>query len=261
MLGKLIKYDFNWINKILYVYYIILFILAIVVKIVESFDQTLFLVIVDKIVSGMYIACAISIIVTGVMRVWSRFINNVYKDESYLTHTLPITKNQIFNSKIISSILSLGLSSLVIVICSLIVYLNGTTIDMIKMMYQSLIEVYGSLNAVLFIIGFILIVILEVIYFMLAGVFGIVVGYRSNNNKLLKSIIVGISSYMIFSTITLIVIGSLSKFAKFDVASEGFPTLSTLRVMVISSIVIYIIWDLLYYFISKHLLNKGVNVE
>ncbi len=261
MLGKLIKYDFNWINKILYVYYIILFIIAIVLKIVESFDQTLFLLIVDKIVSGMYIACAISIIITNVMRVWSRFISNVYKDESYLTHTLPVTKNQIFNSKIISSILSLGLSSLVIIVCSLIVYLNSTTIDMIKMMYQSLMDVYGSLNALLFITGFVLIVILEVIYFMLAGVFGIVVGYRSNNNKLLKSIIVGIASYMFFSTITLVVVGSLSKFAKFDIVAEGFPTLSTLRVMMISSVVVYIFWDLLYYFVSKYLLNKGVNVE
>lgn len=261
MLGKLIKYDFNWINKILYVYYIILFIIAIVLKIVESFDQTLFLLIVDKIVSGMYIACAISIIITSVMRVWSRFISNVYKDESYLTHTLPVTKNQIFNSKIISSILSLGLSLLVIIVCSLIVYLNSTTIDMIKMMYQSLMDVYGSLNAVLFITGFVLIVILEVIYFMLAGVFGIVVGYRSNNNKLLKSIIIGIASYMFFSTISLVVVGSLSKFANFDIVAEGFPTLSTLRVMMISSVVVYIFWDLLYYFVSKHLLNKGVNVE
>jgi len=129
------------------------------------------------------------------------------------------------------------------------------------MMYQSLMDVYGSLNAVLFITGFVLIVILEVIYFMLAGVFGIVVGYRFNNNKLLKSIIVGIASYMFFSTITLVVVGSLSKFANFDIVAEGFPTLSTLRVMMISSVVVYIFWDLLYYFVSKHLLNKGVNVE
>ena len=39
--------------------------------------------------------------------IWSRFIKTVYKDESYLMHTLPVTKNQIFNAKVFASILSI----------------------------------------------------------------------------------------------------------------------------------------------------------
>ena len=34
---------------------------------------------------------------------WVRFVKNIYKDESYLTHTLPVSKNQIKKLKKISN--------------------------------------------------------------------------------------------------------------------------------------------------------------
>ena len=156
MLGKLFKYDFKWINKTMYVYFIILFILSIAVKIVENMEQTLILVIIDKTLSAMFISCIVSIIITCIFRIWSRFIKTVYKDESYLMHTLPVTKNQIFNAKVLSSILSIILSALVIFICIAVVYINETTITTIQSMYHSLVNVYGGVFAVFFIIGIVL---------------------------------------------------------------------------------------------------------
>ena len=48
MLGKLFKYDFKWINKIMIVYYIIAIVLAILTRFVESIEQNLLIVIIDK---------------------------------------------------------------------------------------------------------------------------------------------------------------------------------------------------------------------
>ena len=261
MLGKLLKHDFKWINKIMYIYFIILFIITIPLKIVESIKQDLLLVIIDKILSIMFIVCIVSIIITCIMRIWSRFIKNVYKDESYLTHTLPITKNQIFNSKIIAAILSLLLSIIVIVICFSIVYFNNLTIENLKAMYQSLVDTYNGGFAIAFIIGLILIVLLEIFYFMMTGIFAIVLGYRSNNNKTIKSIIIGIISYGILSIISLIILGIMSRFADFKIVSEGFPSLNTVRIMGLTGIIVYLAYNLMYYFLAKHLLNKGVNVD
>ena len=261
MLGKLLKHDFKWINKIMYIYFIVLFIITIPLKIVESIKQDLLLVIIDKILSIMFIVCIVSIIITCIMRIWSRFIKNVYKDESYLTHTLPITKNQIFNSKIIAAILSLLLSIIVIVICFSIVYFNNLTIENLKAMYQSLVDTYNSGFAIAFIIGLILIVLLEIFYFMMTGIFAIVLGYRSNNNKTIKSIIIGIISYGILSIISLIILGIMSRFADFKIVSEGFPSLNTVRIMGLTGIIVYLAYNLMYYFLAKHLLNKGVNVD
>lgn len=261
MLGKLLKYDFKWINKVLCVHFIILFILSIAVRIVESMEQTLLLVVIDKIVSAMFISCVISIIITCTMRIWSRFINNVYKDESYLTHTLPVTKNQIFNAKILSGILSLILSALVIVICVAISIIDKSMIETIKVMYQSLVNVYGGFVSVCFVIGLVLLVLLEVIYLMMSGIFGIVVGYRTNNYKVIKSIIVGIASYGVLSVISFIILGIMSKYADFNIVASGFPSLNTLKIMGLTFIIVYLVYDLAYYFVSKKLFNKGVNVD
>lgn len=261
MLGKLLKHDFKWINRVMPVDFLILFILSIVVKIVESMEQTFLLVIIDKIVSAMFIGGVVSIIITCVMRIWSRFTTNVYKDESYLTHTLPVTKNQIFDAKILASIFSIVLSALVILLCVAIVFINQDTIEMIKVMWQSLIDVYGGLFAVCFIIGIVLLVFLELVFFMMAGIFGIVIGYRSNSFKAIKSIAIGIGSYGVLSTISFIILGFMSNFADFEVFANGFPSMNTLQILGLTFIFVYLIYDLLYYFIAKAMLNKGVNVE
>ncbi len=261
MLGKLIKYDFKWINKIMYVYFIIMFIVTIAVKIVESIDQTLFLVIVDKILSGAFISIAISMSITCIMRIWSRFITNIYKDESYLTHTLPITKSEIFNSKIIAGILSILMTAIVIIACVAIVALNENTIDSLKIMYDSLVQTYNGTYAILFIIGIVLLIALEIIFFMISGIFGIVIGHSFNNYKMLISIIVGIVSYGLLSTVSLVIIGILSEVADFEIVNNAFPSLKTLKIMGFTSIGIYLVFNLTYYFIAKKILNRGVNVD
>ena len=260
MLGKLIKYDFKWINKIMYVYFIIMFIVTIAVKIVESIDQTLFLVIVDKILSGAFISIAISMSITCIMRIWSRFITNIYKDESYLTHTLPITKSEIFNSKIIAGILSILMTVIVIIACVAIVALPLIA-DPLKIMYDSLVQTYNGTYAVLFIIGIVLLIALEIIFFMISGIFGIVIGHSFNNYKMLISIIVGIISYGLLSTVSLVIIGILSEVADFEIVNNAFPSLKTLKIMGFTSIGIYLVFNLTYYFIAKKILNRGVNVD
>ena len=261
MLGKLFKYDFKWINKTMYVYYAILFILSIAVKVVESMKQDLLLLVIDKIVSAMFIGCVVSIIITCIMRIWTRFINSAYKDESYLTHTLPVTKNQIFNAKMISSVLSIIMSALVIVFCIAIVYLNKDTIEMLKAMYKSLIDVYGSIFALCFVIGLVLLILLEIIYLMMAGIFGIVTGYRFNNYKAIKSIIIAIVSYGVLNVISFIILGIMSKFADFKIVADSFPSMNTMKIMGFTFIIVYLVYNLAYYFISKKIFNKGVNVD
>ena len=261
MLGKLLKYDFKWINKIMYVYFILLALISVAVKIVESLDQTIFLVIVDKALSSMFIGCAASTIVTCLIRIWVRFINNIYKDESYLTHTLPVTKNQIFNAKMIASILSILMSGLVVAICFAFIYLNSSTIDALKIRYQSLVDVYNSVFAIFFIIGLVLLVIFESIYIMISGILGIVIGHRFNNGKIIASIGIGIGCYSLLSTMSLVIIGIISNVIDYDIIGNGFPTMNYVTAVGLSSILIYLIYDIVYYFIAKKILNKGVNVD
>ena len=261
MLGKLFKYDFKWMSKVTYVYVLILIVISIALKIVESVDQTFLLVILDKILVSMFISCIVSILLTSSIRIWVRFINNFYKDESYLTHTLPVTKNELFNSKVLAGICSLLLSALVIVACLAFVYLNKSTIEELKMMWDSLVAAYNSVFAVLFVIGLVVLIILEIIYIMMAGVLGITIGHRSNNFKMVKSIAVGLISYGLLSAMSLGVIAIVSKLINYDIIGNGFPSMNYLIGVGGAGLAVYLIYNIVYYLIAKKVFNKGVNVE
>lgn len=99
MLKKLLKYDLKWCFKPLIVFYILAIFFSIITRVVESFEQTLIILIIDKICSGVVIAMIVNILINCFMRNWVRFIRNIYKDESYLTHTLPVSKSAIYLSK------------------------------------------------------------------------------------------------------------------------------------------------------------------
>ncbi len=261
MLGKLFKYDFKWMTKVTYIYVLILIVISIALKIVESVDQTFLLVILDKILVSMFISCIVSILLTSSIRIWVRFINNFYKDESYLTHTLPVTKNELFNSKVLAGICSLLLSALVIVACLAFVYLNKSTIESLKFMWDSLVAAYNSVFAVLFVVGLVLLIILEIIYIMMAGILGITIGHRSNNFKMVKSIAVGLISYGLLSAMSLGVIAIVSKIIDYDIIGNGFPSMNYLIGVGSAGLAVYLIYNIVYYLIAKKVFNKGVNVE
>ena len=261
MLGKLFKYDFKWMSKVTYVYVLILIVISIALKIVESVDQTFLLVILDKILVSMFISCIVSILLTSTIRIWARFINNFYKDESYLTHTLPVTKNDLFNSKVLAGICSLLLSALVIVACLALVFINKESLESLKMMWDSLVAAYNSVFAVLFVVGLVLLIILEIIYIMMAGILGITIGHRSNNFKMVKSIAVGLISYGLLSAMSLGVIAIVSKLINYDIIGNGFPSMNYLIGVGGAGLLVYLIYDIVYYLVAKKVFNKGVNVD
>ena len=260
MLSKLMKYDFKWINKIMIVYYILLLITTIGIIIVENMEQTFFLVVIDKILTGYFIGCSISALITCLMRIWVRYSLSFYKDESYLTHTLPVTKNELYNSKIITSIISVVISLVTIGVCFLLICTlvsPGTITDI----YNKIALSIGKSSTNLFIIGGIILILLEAIFMMFAGIFGLTLGHRSNNNKILKSILYAFISYIIFNLFTLVIFKLLDIFTSFDLSSKVVPSMSIIKMLGIVGIVIYLIYNIIYYFVGKKLFNKGVNVD
>ena len=175
MIKKLMKYDLIWINKFMLIYFSITGILTILTKLSELFNTSFVGNIIYLVLRGCLISAFASKLINCIIRIWVRFNNNLYKDESYLTHTLPVEKNTLYNSKIISFILSLLLSLIVIVICFIIVFLDNDLINIIK-------NITSTSDGIIIFIGIILIAILEFIYMMSCGLIGIILGNRTNNN-------------------------------------------------------------------------------
>ena len=117
MLGKLLKYDLKWIYKVLVVFYILGIIFAILGRAFTEIENSVLFNIIGKICNGTAIAMVVNVLINNLMRVWVRFTRNAYKDEAYLTHTLPVEKKTIFLSKVLSAIITMVTSILVIIIC------------------------------------------------------------------------------------------------------------------------------------------------
>lgn len=126
---------------------------------------------------------------------------------------------------------------------------------------QSAIYFDSSVFSLIFVM--IITIFFEFLFMMMSGILGIIIGHRSNNLKIVKSIIIGFAIYMILSSIsvgTLFVAGLLnsdimSLFNNLEVSSNA------LKSMMLVGILVYAIYNFGIYFIGNKLLNKGIDVD
>jgi len=122
MLNKLLKYDLKYMIKNMSIFYILTIFFAITTRILFSLEQTVMINIISQISVGCLFAMLANTLINVMMRSWVRFRDSIYKDEAYLTHTLPVTKNDIYNSKFIQTLIFFIVSFAVIIISLFITY-------------------------------------------------------------------------------------------------------------------------------------------
>lgn len=262
MLKSLLKYDLKWCFKPLVIFYILAVIFAIITRIVESLDQTLIVLIIDKICSGIVIAMLINIVINCFMRNWVRFIRNIYKDEAYLTHTLPTNKSKIYLSKILTIMVTLLASFLVITICIVIVCLNENSWFSLKnTLEQSAIFFNSSVFNLIF--SLVLTIFFECLFMEMSGIVGIIIGHMANNLKIIKSIAYGFGIYIILSTISLgiIYISGCLNSDIMDIFNNVNVGSNAIKSTLIIGMFVYAIYNVILYFLGNKLLKKGVNID
>lgn len=206
---------------------------------------------------GITITLLINILINNILRIWARTIKNFYSDESYLTHTLPIKKETLFLSKVLTTIITLLTSTIVIVISLLICYYSKENIEITK----NILNQINITNTT--IITSIIIFYLEMLFLILTGITAIILGYKQNNNKLLKSVLFGLIIYFIMQTLILVIIFVIGLFNKeiMDLFKTNNITPNLLKQMLSLSIIIYIVYNIILYIIGKNTFKKGVNID
>ena len=263
MLGKLLKYDLKWIYKPLVVFYVLALFFAVLTKIVQQIENSLIFFVIGQICSGAVIAMLINILINNFMRVWARFMKNMYKDESYLTHTLPVKISTIYTSKILAAIIAMVTSVIVILICLAICYLTKDNIEFLIDSIEAT-AVYFNSSVSSFLITLTVTIFFELLFAVFAGIFGIILGHKSNNMKTIKSVLFGFVAYMIPSMLTLLGIFIIGLFnpevMNLFNSITGFST-EALKTVLFGGIAMYAAYITIYYFWGKKLLKKGVNVD
>ena len=263
MLIKLLKYDLKWIYKVLIVFYILTILFSTLGRLLSMIENSIILNVIGQICLGTSVTMIINILINNFMRVWARFTRNMYKDEAYLTHTLPINKSTLYLSKFLSAIITMITSFLVIIIALFIAYYSKETLEVIKNSLESIALIYESSIADLLSIVFI-VLLLELIYALVAGYLGIIIGHKSNNRKIVKSIIYGFIVFIIPSVLTLITLFVIGVFnptvMNFFKTTEQI-SISALKSILYIGIIMYICYIFIYYLICNKLLKKGVDID
>lgn len=259
MLKKLIKYDFLWMNRNMIIIFAITAILSILTRIASNYTDSAMGDLIFGILRGFTIAAFANTVINSVIRIWERFRQSFYKDEAYLTHTLPVSKNTLYDSKTLSGLGAIVLSLLVVIACFFIAFWNHD-------MYEYFRSVFKDGDMMFIVLGIFVTAALEVIYAVNVGMFSLAVGHRSNSGRIVRSVILGIFLYFALQSVLLAVIYGIGMFddsikAMFGDASDVVIGFSTYRTLLIATDVLYLVFSTILYFIGRKLFAKGVNVE
>lgn len=263
MLGKLLKYDLKWVYKVVIVFYILAIIFSIIGRALSLIENSVVFYAITQFTFGFAIAMMANCLINTIMRLWVRFIRNLYKDESYLTHTLPVERNTIFISKILSALISVFTTAVVIIVCLFICYYSKENMEALKYMLEIAASTYDT-TVVKLLLLMAVVFFLEVIFMILIGYVGIILGYRANQYKMVKTLVIGFAFYMLTQILTIAIVFILGLFNENVmnlINTTDIVNIDTIKVVMTAGIGIYVVYILFYYLLGKKSFEKGVNVE
>lgn len=274
MLKKLLKYDLKYVCKILILLYCLTIFCAIGSRIFSFSNNGLFIFsIIGTILKFLTYSMIAATLMYNMTRLWIRFKSSVYGDESYLTHTLPITKKDIYLSKILTAVITVTASILVSLIAVYII--NGIphlfssqmynlitdpsvmTEESLNQMIQETIDEnqqlaihdYKSTISSYFIIWFFILIFF--IWIALTGYFAIITGNYTNKNKKTESLVLGIAFFFLCISINYLIFFIFNLFGK-----DSF-TQAEIYLIVITY---YSLISILYYVIGMKQLKNDINI-
>lgn len=265
MLVKLLKYNLKDVNKVLIIFYVLAIFFAGMTRLFFETANSLAGEVIASILSGVTISMIVNILINNLMRMWANFRHNLYGDESYLTHTLPITKSEIYLSKTLTAAISLVVNTLVIALSLLIAYGSEKNLELLK---NSLLGFESALGGgfYLFLAAVILIFFLELLNGAQCGFSGIILGHKMNGGKIGFSVLYGFIYYSASQVFVLVAVFIAALFNKeiMSIFTENSATIlsfDTIKLIVILALISYSLAVAITYFINLKIFKKGVNVD
>lgn len=263
MLKKLLKYELKKDAKFLSIYYIISLVVAVGARVFTSIEGSLLMDIIGKIFVGATISMVFTVLINNVMRLWVRFKGNLYGDESYLTHTLPVKISTIYASKLLAAIITLLASFTAIGATLAIAFYSEATVKTVRAMLQSLSAMLDS-SPILLLVILLLVLFLEVLNMLQCGFTGTIIGHRMRGGKVGFSVLFGCVAY---SASQLFVVIAMFIFALFDkdymqlFFTDGAVSTDVINAAVYFAVGAYVLLAVAVWAVNTALLKKGVNVD
>lgn len=260
MLGKVLKYDLKALCRYLIPLYAVLFGLGIMIRLLGFFDNvSIIAIICGLMIVALVVLSCLSFVLNGIFSV-KYYLENLFKDEGYLTHTLPVKKGTLLFSKVLASLVTFSMTALVLII-SLIVafYQKGLFVDVVKVLNLS---IYGMTvyEFLLFMIVYGIIGYVATILMVYAAV---AIGYSRSSNKLVSSVVWGLIFYFVMEFLYLGLLGIIM------IINPTFISNLDNSVFMMKDLItffsIFMVFTALiggvYYYISYRFMDKKLNLE
>lgn len=261
MLGKLVKNDLKKNMRLIWILFISTIIASGITRLCVSLGENiLFFKILGIFFDSVFYALAANAIIQTFLKNIFNFSKSIYGDESYLTHTLPVTKNQIVNSKFLTVLIELVLGFVCVIISLLIKFYSPTMFETIRLLIS--IFVIGNFSLALILSLFVVLVIVEFLMFVSIIFYSITLAHKSKEKRLLKTFL--LTAAFAFTSLTVlagVMIGVLTINGVNLSSTTLIVSSSTFIGIMLAGIIVYSAVILLFYFLTKKELNKGVNVD
>lgn len=261
MIAKLIKYDLIKTSRTLKYLYAITLGIAVLTRIINLFNYIFAFYIVGLILAGCTYSMIANALINTIIHVLRNFMSDFYGDRSYLIHTLPVSKNQLFTAKYLTSLILL-VASLVISIGSLaLVLLTPELASSLNTLLAS--EIPGfDIQAWVFVIIFAIIIIVQICAYMSFGFFAVIKANTYNRKRVGMGFLwfgityaVSMFGIMLFTIIVTAIFGDVAQIFADKLDSH------TLKLVFISISIAYVIEMIICVYLSNKTFNKGVNVD
>jgi hypothetical protein len=260
MLKKLLKYDFKSMFNVLLPVYVILIFLSFFNRLAEFLsDKISILRIPASFILIIYITVLIAAPVATFIIALTKYYKNLAGDEGYLMHTLPVAKNDLVLSKLISYFITL-IISICVAILGLFIGEYGIRFDSIVI--DNLINTFKNVD-MMTVVLMVIAIILSVIFQQLLMYTSIALGQKQNANKVIYSIIFGIVLYNINQIISAAILLLPVLFNKelWEKLNQSNIDPSVLNGYLGASTIISIIFIIGYFLLATRTLEKNLNLE
>ena len=235
-----------------------------VVQIFENTDSTVYNTVFTSSIVLYVIAAVICLLLTLIVAI-VRFYQGMYTNEGYLSHTLPVTPAQhIFSKMIVSMIVESG--SLFAIFLSLcIATLGDVNIELWKAGFFLLGEAFDVFraNMVFYIIEFIMLVLCGSAMTLMKLYFCISMGQLAKKKKVLLAFGVYFALYFVrqvIGTIWIIIVSLNEEWVESIMEWIGDHGEAFMHIALCGGIVLSLIIGAVYFFITRYIMSKKLNL-
>ena len=261
MIKKLMKYDIKRMLRVVIYIDACAIVFAALTRLVGIWDNIQLVGIIGDFLAGFAYSAVASVLINTFIHILAAFITNFYKDESYLTHTLPVTKSELLLSKYLSALISVISSVAVCFLSLFIVLYSKNFIEGLKTFIKASVSDFNIS------VGFFIFIIVYIVFVQLCSIISmtfsaVIKANRYNSKRKIKGILWFFAYYalsaiavLLVAVIVFLVGGNIG-----ELLSEKMSQNSFISILIIAA-VIYTASAIFFYFFSDRMFKKGVNVD